>query len=144
MGAQIRTTAGRGRLYDNVLDTIGDTPCIRINALAPKGVTIYVKVEAFNPAGSVKDRLALAIITDAERRGVLKPGYLADLNIIALDELSLSPPEIVQDLPAGGTRLLQKPHGYRWTLKSGVPTFENGAWTGQTPGGLLRGEQQRG
>jgi N-acyl-D-amino-acid deacylase len=77
-------------------------------------------------------------------RGVLKPGYLADLNVIALDELSLSPPEIVQDLPAGGTRLLQKPHGYRWTLKSGVPTFENGVWTGQTPGGLLRGEQQRG
>ena len=76
-------------------------------------------------------------------RGVLKPGYLADLNVIALDELSLSPPEIVQDLPAGGTRLLQKPHGYRWTLKSGVATFENGAWTGLTPGGLLRGEQRR-
>ncbi|GGE14159.1 amidohydrolase [Polymorphobacter glacialis] len=77
-------------------------------------------------------------------RGVVKPGYLGDINVIALDELSLSPPEIVQDLPAGGTRLLQQPHGYRWTIKSGVPTFENGEWTGKTPGGLLRGEQRRG
>jgi len=74
MGAKIRTTAGRGRLYDNVLDTIGDTPCIRINALAPKGVTIYVKAEAFNPGGSVKDRLAVNIIEAAERNGMLKPG----------------------------------------------------------------------
>ncbi len=74
MGAGLRTTAGRGRLYDNVLDTIGDTPCIRINALAPKGVTIYVKAEAFNPGGSVKDRLAVNIIEAAERNGTLKPG----------------------------------------------------------------------
>ena len=74
-------------------------------------------------------------------RGVLAPGYRADLNVIAMDELSLSPPEIIQDLPAGGTRLLQKAHGYRWTLKSGTPTFENGSWTGATPGGLLRGDQ---
>ena len=74
-------------------------------------------------------------------RGVLRPGYRGDVNVIALDELALSPPEIVQDLPAGGTRLLQKPRGYRWTLKSGTPTFENGVWTGETPGKLLRGEQ---
>jgi len=74
MGTKIRTTAGRGRLYDNVLDTIGDTPCIRINALAPKDVTIYVKVESFNPGGSVKDRLAVNIIEAAERNGTLKPG----------------------------------------------------------------------
>ena len=74
-------------------------------------------------------------------RGVLAPGYLADLNVIALDELSLSPPAIVADLPAGGTRLLQQARGYRWTVKAGVVTFENGRWTGETPGGLLRGEQ---
>ena len=74
MSAKVRTTAGRGRLYDNVLDTIGDTPCIRINALGPKGVTIYVKAEAFNPGGSVKDRLAVNIIEAAERNGTLKPG----------------------------------------------------------------------
>ena len=72
--SQVRTTAGRGRLFDNILDTIGDTPCIRINALAPKGVTIFVKAEAFNPGGSVKDRLAINIIEAAERNGTLKPG----------------------------------------------------------------------
>ncbi len=70
----LRTTTGRGRLYDSVLDTIGDTPCIRINALAPKGVRLYVKAEAFNPAASVKDRLAVNIIEAAERAGTLKPG----------------------------------------------------------------------
>ena len=74
-------------------------------------------------------------------RGVVKPGYLADLNVIDLDGLSLSPPAIVQDLPAGGTRLLQTARGYRWTVKSGKVTFENGAWTGEVPGKLLRGEQ---
>jgi N-acyl-D-aspartate/D-glutamate deacylase len=74
-------------------------------------------------------------------RGVLAPGYLADINVIALDELALAPPEIVQDLPAGGTRLLQQPRGYRATIKSGVPTFERGQWTGRTPGRLLRGAQ---
>jgi cysteine synthase A len=70
----IRTTNGRGRLFDSVLDTIGDTPCIRINNLGPDHVTIYVKAEAFNPAGSVKDRLAVNIIEAAERNGLLKPG----------------------------------------------------------------------
>ncbi len=69
-----RTTDGRGRLYDNVLDTIGNTPCIRINALAPDHVRLYVKAEFFNPAASVKDRLAVSIIEEAERSGALKPG----------------------------------------------------------------------
>ena len=70
----IRTTKGRGRLYDSILDTIGDTPTVRVNNLAPEGVTIYVKAEFFNPAASVKDRLALNIIEAAERSGELKPG----------------------------------------------------------------------
>ena len=70
----IRQTNGRGRLYDSILDTVGDTPAIRINNIAPKNVTVYVKFEAFNPAGSVKDRLALNIIEAAERDGRLKPG----------------------------------------------------------------------
>ncbi|RSK32743.1 cysteine synthase A [Rhodovulum iodosum] len=70
----IRTTNGRGRVYDSVLDTIGDTPAIRVNNLGPEGVTIYVKAEAFNPAASVKDRLAVSIIEAAEREGRLKPG----------------------------------------------------------------------
>jgi cysteine synthase len=69
-----RSTAGRGRLYDSIIDTVGDTPCIRINRLAPDHVRLYVKAEFFNPAASVKDRLALNIIEDAERRGTLKPG----------------------------------------------------------------------
>ena len=69
-----RTTSGRGRLYDSVVDTIGDTPCIRVNNLAPEHVRMYVKAEFFNPAGSVKDRLAISIIEEAERRGDLKPG----------------------------------------------------------------------
>jgi N-acyl-D-aspartate/D-glutamate deacylase len=73
-------------------------------------------------------------------RGVIAPGYLADLNVIDLEALSLSPPQIVQDLPAGGTRLLQKARGYQWTVKSGLVTFEQGEWTGATPGGLIRGE----
>jgi N-acyl-D-amino-acid deacylase len=74
-------------------------------------------------------------------RGAVKVGQLADFNIIDLANLSLSPPEIVQDLPAGGTRLLQAAKGYRQTIKSGVVTFEGGRWTGETPGKLLRGEQ---
>lgn len=75
MDAQtIRSTQGRGRLYDSILDTVGDTPVIRINNLGPKGVRIYVKAEFFNPAASVKDRLALNIIEAAERAGTLQPG----------------------------------------------------------------------
>jgi cysteine synthase A len=61
-------------IYDSILGTIGRTPIVRINRLAPKGVTMYVKCEFFNPMASVKDRLAIAIIEDAERKGLLKPG----------------------------------------------------------------------
>ncbi|MBU6198238.1 MAG: cysteine synthase A [Xanthomonadaceae bacterium] len=61
-------------IYQNILETIGRTPIVRINRLAPKGVDIYVKIEAFNPMSSVKDRLAIGIILDAEARGTLKPG----------------------------------------------------------------------
>lgn len=70
----IRKTNGRGVRYDSVLDTIGNTPTIRINRIAPAHVNVYVKFEAANPAGSVKDRLALNIIEAAERDGRLKPG----------------------------------------------------------------------
>ena len=61
-------------LHDNILDTIGNTPIVKLHRLAPKHVTLYAKVESFNPGGSVKDRLALAIVLDAEARGLLKPG----------------------------------------------------------------------
>lgn len=69
-----RTIEGRGKLFDSVLDTIGNTPCIRINNLAPDHVRLYVKAEFFNPMASVKDRLAISIIEEAERSGALKPG----------------------------------------------------------------------
>jgi cysteine synthase A len=61
-------------LHDSILDTIGGTPVVRLHRVAPARVALYAKVESFNPGGSVKDRLALAIVLDAERRGALKPG----------------------------------------------------------------------
>lgn len=61
-------------IHDTILGTIGNTPVVRINRLAPQGIHLFVKLEAFNPMSSVKDRLAWAIIQDAERRGALKPG----------------------------------------------------------------------
>ena len=70
----IRSTEGRGKLFQSILDTVGDTPVIRINNLAPEDVTIYVKAEFLNPASSVKDRLALNIIEEAERAGALRRG----------------------------------------------------------------------
>ncbi len=61
-------------IYNNILETIGNTPVVRLNRMGPDHVDLYVKVESFNPMASVKDRLALAIITDGEQRGTLKPG----------------------------------------------------------------------
>ncbi len=63
-----------GKRYDNILGTVGRTPVVRINKMAPAGVEVYVKVESFNPMGSVKDRLALGVIEAAEKAGELKPG----------------------------------------------------------------------
>ena len=61
-------------IYDSIIDTIGNTPVVRLNHIAPQGIDMYVKVESFNPLASVKDRLAWAIVNDAERKGQLKPG----------------------------------------------------------------------
>ncbi|MCK7621701.1 cysteine synthase A [Streptomyces sp. RS10V-4] len=61
-------------LYDSILDTIGRTPIVRLHRMAPAHTTVYVKVESFNPGGSVKDRLALSVVLDAEAKGLLKPG----------------------------------------------------------------------
>jgi cysteine synthase A len=61
-------------IHDSILDTIGSTPIVKLHRIAPAHVTLYAKVEAFNPGGSVKDRLALAIVLDAEQNGLLKPG----------------------------------------------------------------------
>jgi cysteine synthase A len=64
----------KAMIYNNILETIGNTPVVRLNRIAPDHVDLFIKAEYFNPLGSVKDRLALAIIEDAERRGTLKPG----------------------------------------------------------------------
>ncbi|MFJ3961874.1 cysteine synthase A [Streptomyces sp. NPDC090036] len=61
-------------LYDSILDTIGRTPIVKLHRMAPEHTSVYVKVESFNPGGSVKDRLALSVILDAEAKGLLKPG----------------------------------------------------------------------
>jgi len=74
-------------------------------------------------------------------RGVIAPGYLADVNLIALDELNAHPPTLVRDLPAGGKRLMQTASGYRATIKRGVVTFAEGEPTGDRPGRLVRGPQ---
>merc|ERR1719436_2385363 len=66
--------SGKAKLYDDITKTIGNTPIVKINKLAPEGVELWVKLEYFNPLSSVKDRLALAIVEDGEAKGVLKPG----------------------------------------------------------------------
>lgn len=70
----IASSSVRRAIYEDVTESIGNTPVIKVNRLAPAGVNLYVKCEYFNPCGSVKDRLAKAIIEDAERKGLLKPG----------------------------------------------------------------------
>ena len=75
-------------------------------------------------------------------RGIIAPGYLADLNVIDMDAIKLGKPWLAFDLPAGGKRLLQKADGYVCTIKTGVVTFKDGIWTGATPGGLIRGPQR--
>lgn len=83
-----------------------------------------------------------ALLYGLEDRGVIAPGYLADLNVIDLERLKLGKPWLAFDLPAGGKRLLQKADGYVATIKNGVVTFREGQWTGATPGGLIRGPQR--
>lgn len=77
-----------------------------------------------------------------EDRGVIAPGYLADLNIIDFERLKLGKPWLAFDLPAGGKRLLQKAEGYVATIKNGAVTFREGKWTGAAPGELIRGPQR--
>jgi cysteine synthase A len=72
--ARIQWRGSMGHRYANILETVGNTPVVKINKLAPPDVNLFVKMEAFNPLGSVKDRLALGVIEDAERTGRLKPG----------------------------------------------------------------------
>lgn len=85
-----------------------------------------------------------ARIYGLEDRGLLRPGYLADINIIDFDRLRIPPPHVAFDLPAGGRRLVQTAEGYRATLKAGQTIMENGERTGALPGKLMRGPQRRG
>ena len=77
-----------------------------------------------------------------EDRGVLKPGYKADVNLIDYENLSFGRPGVARDLPAGGRRLVQRATGYVATIKSGEIIYEDGIETGAMPGSLLRGAQQ--
>jgi N-acyl-D-aspartate/D-glutamate deacylase len=83
-----------------------------------------------------------AVLYGLEDRGVIAPGYLADLNIIDLDRLKLGKPWLAFDLPAGGKRLLQKADGYVATIKTGQVTFRDGKCQGAYPGGLIRGPRR--
>ena len=74
-------------------------------------------------------------------RGVIAPGYKADINVIDFEALRLKPPKVIYDLPAGGRRLVQEAHGYRHTFVSGIETVRNDTFTGELPGKLVRGEQ---
>ena len=82
-----------------------------------------------------------AMLYGLEDRGLLSPGYLADINVIDMDTLKLGKPWLAFDLPAGGKRLLQKADGYVATIKSGQVTFRNGEYLGVHPGGVIRGPQ---
>ena len=82
-----------------------------------------------------------AAVVGLHDRGVLKPGYKADINLIDFERLKLRAPAIVRDLPAGGRRLSQQAEGYRATIVSGVVTYANGQPTGAYPGKLIRGAQ---
>jgi N-acyl-D-aspartate/D-glutamate deacylase len=82
-----------------------------------------------------------AVLYGLSDRGIIAPGYLADINVIDLDRIKLSKPWLAFDLPAGGKRLLQKAKGYDCTIKSGQATFRNGAYLGIHPGRLIRGPQ---
>jgi N-acyl-D-aspartate/D-glutamate deacylase len=79
-----------------------------------------------------------ALSVGLDDRGVLAPGYRADVNVVDLDGLTLHAPQMVYDLPTGGKRLVQRADGYRHTFVKGVETFTDGEWTGATPGRLVR------
>ena len=89
-----------------------------------------------------KQTLDTATLFGIYDRGVLKPGYRADLNVIDYANLGLAIPEMVYDLPANGRRFTQRSHGYDYTIAKGLVTFRNGEPTGERPGRLLRGEQR--
>ncbi len=85
---------------------------------------------------------ATALTMGLADRGLLAPGYKADINVIDFDRLALQVPEITYDLPGGGRRLVQRAEGYVATIVSGVPVYRNGEATGSLPGKLVRGQRE--
>ena len=121
-------------VYDSILDTIGRTPVVKLHRIAPEHVTLYAKVESFNPGGSVKDRLALAIILDAEAKGLLKPGdtivEATSGNTGVGEVLKVARPEvrITASEPAGASLLQGKewqPHKIQGWTPDFVPDVLN-------------------
>ena len=92
-----------GHLYQSILDTVGNTPVVKINNIGPEHVNLYVKIESFNPMASVKDRLALGVIEDAERRGELKPGQTVVEATSGVATSTLPANAVVQDSPGAGS-----------------------------------------
>jgi N-acyl-D-amino-acid deacylase len=104
-------------------------------------LTLWARDRAELPIEDVVRRITSATARHVgwQDRGVLRPGAVADINVIDLDTLGCAPPRIVADLPAGGSRLNQRAYGYEHTVKAGVETFTRGEHTGALPGGLVRG-----
>ncbi len=90
-----------------------------------------------------KQTLGTALIHGLNDRGCIKEGLIADLNIIDLEELAIDSPKVAYDLPTGARRLVQGSKGYKHTIKSGIPIFEDGEPTSELPGRLIRGPQAR-
>jgi N-acyl-D-amino-acid deacylase len=107
-------------------------------------LTLWARDRAELPIEDVVRRITSATARHVgwHDRGVLRPGAVADINVIDLDTLGCAPPRVVADLPAGGSRLIQKAYGYEHTIKAGVETFTRGEHTGAFPGGLVRGARR--
>lgn len=90
------------RKFNNILETVGRTPVVKVGKLAPEGVNLYVKIEAFNPMGSVKDRLALGVIEAAEKSGELSPGQTVIEATSGNTGIGLAMVCAQKGLPAGG------------------------------------------
>jgi N-acyl-D-aspartate/D-glutamate deacylase len=133
--------------HPNTMPALGDGGA-HVGTICDASVSTYLLTEWVRDRGVFSLSEAVRRLTSQPAsffrfadRGVLKPGLKADLNVIDLDHLSIAPPRMAHDLPAGGKRLLQAAHGYVATVLSGAITYRNGEPTGALPGRLLRGPQ---
>jgi len=133
--------------HPNTMPALGDGGA-HVGTICDASVSTYLLTEWVRDRGVFSIAEAVRRLTSQPAsffrfadRGLLKPGLKADINVIDLDALSIAPPRMVHDLPAGGKRLLQAARGYEATLVSGIPTYRSGVATGALPGRLLRGPQ---